>query len=183
MRHSKTTPIIAIIVALVVLLGILLFSRLTMKTNTSAQNTNVVGNEKIGTVVATDTVKAQAVNVCKDPGITTMIGSVYFPIADKYVHLPGLGQFITAEECSNARLKEVTEKVTYGLVGGEITLKQPTSPQLWAVLNNAGFSCATKESIKTCLVWKIKKEPALSDLLKLKPFVEEFASEKCGLCG
>jgi|GEM_PF-3457496 hypothetical protein len=124
-------------------------------------------------------------DVCAAKPIETAIGSVRYPIASKYSNLSGLGMVLTAADCGDARLAAMSEDFTYSTVGGLIKLKTAPTAGLVSSFSEFGFVCATASRPATsCTEWRLGSQAMKNqDLLKLKPFVGEIASEDCSSCG
>lgn len=121
---------------------------------------------------------------CVSAPVGSDIGSVRYPISRKYANLRGLGMVLTADDCGEARLAELAEGFTYSLEGGSLTLKAAPSPGLLEALLGAEFACGSERPDYACKSWRLNGDKVSpTDLIKLKPFVEEIESEDCSSCG
>lgn len=122
--------------------------------------------------------------LCKAKPVTTDIGSFYFPVENKYSGLKGLGQLFQANDCGGTRINEV-----FGVESGNYTLGSVIEPkdiynsELHNVLKSLGFECSTNNPEGMCTEWKLSKTVKANDLLKLKPFVNQFTELDCVNCG
>lgn len=121
---------------------------------------------------------------CTDPLIPMEIGYGKHPVDPKYGELNWLGQIFTAYDCGSERLDAIfgVDKGIFG-IGLHINLKNNPSQQLINIFNALGFDCADNNSAERCKIWEIKKPIKIDDLMKLKPYYDNFQRDDCVECG
>lgn len=116
---------------------------------------------------------------------TTDIGSLKYPVSNKYSTSYWLGSIFTAYECGNARLEEL-----FGGLDGEyiarsvLTLWDAPSTDFRRVLETAGYSC-DQEGVDPmmCMRWILDEDVPISTLIPLREFMHEVRQDDCLNCG
>lgn len=129
---------------------------------------------------------APVTDACTAPAKVTDIGTVAYPKAAAYAHLAGLGELLTAADCGSARFAEVAKGFSYPQRGGLLHLVSGPPEGFLGIIENLGFICAVPHGgdKSRCTEWTIgAAAPALQDLLELKPWADDIASESCASCG
>ena len=128
----------------------------------------------------------EAISYCtQDPYSPEIgIGGEYYPVDPKYGNLNWLGQLFTADDCGGERVKELMmvngDNYTFG---SAIWLKDNPSQSLINILKSIGYTCGETTNENICKKWELNETVKVKDLLKLKPYYEEFQSDDCRNCG
>lgn len=131
---------------------------------------------------------AQAQSASSDPSVCTAppeimaSGKPRYPVAERYRTIAYLGQFFTAADCGSTRLTQMVGATdTVYPMGSYLHLKQEASPDFKKVLMAVGYRCASAQA--PCTEWKLAKTVTIAELLKIRPFAGQIASDNCVFCG
>lgn len=122
--------------------------------------------------------------LCNSKPTQTDNGRSVYPIDPIYKDLTFLGQLFTAHSCGPERLSELhgIEGETYTL-GSSLRLKHNPSQSLIDTLTSIGYACSDTAPNEQCTQWELWKSIQVDELLQLKPFYEDVASDDCTQCG
>ncbi len=126
----------------------------------------------------------EIVDECADKPIPASDGSMQYPIRTEFKHLGYLGELLTAEECTEKRLAEVSGGGKTARSGQFPSLKlaaQPT-PIFRRYLEQAGFSCQMNVEADACREWGNFNTVSIGTLLGLRPYAHVIASFSCPNC-
>ncbi|HPA25894.1 MAG TPA: hypothetical protein PLK76_04010 [bacterium] len=121
-------------------------------------------------------------SLCTAPATATDSGRDVFPIDPKYKGIEFLGQLFTAFNCGPERVSKI-----FGVKGSDYTLgstvwlKSTPSDVLSNTFKSIGYKCADPET--SCKKWELWTTVKINDLMKLKPFHENFEADDCTNCG
>jgi hypothetical protein len=120
---------------------------------------------------------------CTQKPIEAGTGRMMYPIAEAYRpgDLPFLGEAFTQAQCGEARLKELYPDGLYSW-GSSLRLSGEPSPALQSALLETGFVCDVEPG-SPCWAWELNTAVDIDKIIKLEPYVDEFGSEDCLLCG
>lgn len=121
---------------------------------------------------------------CADKPAETSDGGLQYPIRAEFKHLGYLGELLTAEECTEKRLAEVSGGGKTARSGMFPSLKlnaQPT-PLFRRYLEQAGFSCQTAAEPDACREWGNPSTVSIGTLLGLRPYASVIATFSCPNC-
>lgn len=121
-------------------------------------------------------------SLCTAPAEIMASGKPRFPVAPQYQSIAYLGQFFTAADCGSARLTQMvgTTETQYQM-GSRLSLKQEPTPDFKKVLMSVGYRCASASA--PCTEWKLAKTVSIEQILRLRPFANQIASDDCIFCG
>jgi len=132
---------------------------------------------------------------CTDNPTVTDAGSTVYPIDPKYSQLGRLGELFTADDCGATEMgaprswyifgvQGFSQEKPYYTLGSKIWLKDAPSTNFLTTLQEVGYLCDESGQDSKCKTWKLDSDKVLLDeILKLKPFSDEIASDDCVNCG
>ena len=121
--------------------------------------------------------------LCMDDPVVDAQGTATYPIAERYAHLPMLGQLLTAQNCGPARAEALptVENGNY-TAGSTLWLTGKPSSILLETLKRIGYICNMQSLPTNCTAWRINTPVDVDVLAELKPFVDAIKKEECVTC-
>lgn len=186
-KYSRFSKIMHVLIVLLLVASLFYLWKnyeITPKEETSAEEVNEVQDAKEVEVKEIEEEKTAAVpETCKSAPQQTDIGSLAFPIAEKYKKLNFLGQIFTAGPCGKDRWNQLNgvESKGYSL-GSTVWLKDSPSQELINTFKDIGYQC-TEAQESTCKEWRLTKLTHIEDILLLEPYSSNFEGDDCINCG
>lgn len=110
---------------------------------------------------------------------TTLSGKTQKGIAQPYVHMRFLGQVFTEYQCKEGSEGYDPEQLYED--GSRIKLKNVATAELYTVLKDVGYLCASGPE-SGCMEWMLEQPVPMRNLMRIEPFVDEIQSDDCVNC-
>ncbi len=119
-------------------------------------------------------------SLCTEDPVETPVGTLVYPIDERYGNLTCLGQLFTAYTCGPDRTALIS-----GVHGDEYTLGSTiwleTAPDKDFVntLKEIGYGCVDELMIEWCTKWQLTDTVKIENLMKIERFYRDIKRDDC----